>query len=166
MSDVATATCQQHSYEPSDGCVDCRGLRIRDLEARLAATERRERDATNALILVTERDVALFEARCAELERENHRGNVLVHDLAAENEMLRQANLTGKPAFLRQIDTDSQKRAEAAEARVKVLEEALHFTSEQHCPENPETALGRTLRMLIDHARQALQSVAREEGET
>lgn len=34
---------------------------------------------------------------------------------------------------------------------------ALEFIADQHCPTNPETALGRTLKMCIEHAKEILK---------
>lgn len=40
---------------------------------------------------------------------------------------------------------------------------ALQFIAEQHCPDKPESALGRTLKMCIEHAKEILDSEERAE---
>lgn len=60
------------------------------------------------------RDLDAKDARIEELEAENRRRNILIHDIATENEALRKWNLAGKPAFLREVDTTSQKERDSA----------------------------------------------------
>lgn len=72
-------------------------------------------------------DKAVAALRAA--EGENRRWTILIHDLQTENEMLRKANLAGKPAFLREVDIEAKQRAEAAEAeliRIRCAADALY----------------------------------------